>query len=83
MRSKIAVAISRYLQTGWGHGMSGAMYVRVSQLIKMIPVSKASIWRKVKDGTFPKPVKLGDRITAWRTEDVVSWLASRHEEETK
>ncbi len=63
--------------------MSGAMYVRVSQLIKMIPVSKASIWRKVKDGSFPKPVKLGDRITAWHMDDIEAWLASRHEEATK
>jgi prophage regulatory protein len=63
--------------------MSGVIYVRVSQLTKMIPVSKASIWRKVKDGSFPKPVKLGDRITAWHMADIEAWLASRHEEAAK
>ncbi|WP_166299880.1 helix-turn-helix transcriptional regulator [Bradyrhizobium sp. 2S1] len=46
-------------------------YVRQSQLIPSIfPFSSATLWRKVKAGTFPKPVKLGPRITAWRVEDI-------------
>jgi prophage regulatory protein len=31
-----------------------------------IPVSKSTWWAGIKDGRFPKPVKLGPRITAWR-----------------
>src|SRR3979490_116655 len=44
-------------------------YTRQSQLIPAIfPFSPATLWRKVKAGSFPKPVKLGPRITAWRVE---------------
>ena len=35
-----------------------------------IPVSKSSWWQGIKDGRYPKPVKLGPRITAWRVEDI-------------
>ena len=50
-------------------------YVRQSQLIPSIfPFSSATLWRKVKAGTFPKPVKLGPRITAWRVEDIRSLI---------
>ena len=35
-----------------------------------IPVSKSTWWAGVKDGRFPKPVKLGPRITAWRVDDI-------------
>jgi prophage regulatory protein len=35
-----------------------------------IPVSRSTWWAGVKDGRFPKPVKLGARITAWRVEDI-------------
>ena len=35
-----------------------------------IPVSKSTWWAGVKGGQFPKPVKLGPRITAWRVEDI-------------
>ena len=46
-------------------------YVRQSELIPAIfPFSSATLRRKVKAGTFPQPVKLGPRITAWRVEDI-------------
>ncbi len=35
-----------------------------------IPVSKSTWWAGVKDGRFPKPIKLGPRTTAWRVEDI-------------
>jgi predicted DNA-binding transcriptional regulator AlpA len=35
-----------------------------------IPLSKSTWWAGVKDGRYPKPVKLGPRITAWRVEDI-------------
>ena len=35
-----------------------------------IPVSKSTWWAGVKTGRYPKPVKLGPRITAWRVEDI-------------
>lgn len=35
-----------------------------------IPVSKSTWWQGVKEGRFPKPLKLGPRTTVWRAEDV-------------
>ncbi|HOT29025.1 MAG TPA: AlpA family phage regulatory protein [Candidatus Ozemobacteraceae bacterium] len=35
-----------------------------------IPVSPSTWWLGVKTGKFPKPVKLGEKITAWRVEDI-------------
>ena len=49
-------------------------YIRVSQLIKIIPFSASTIWRKAKKGDFPKPVKLSEQITAWRVEDIKAWM---------
>jgi prophage regulatory protein len=65
------------------------IYIRIRELATtsgkagLLPASPATIWRKVKKGTFPKPVKLGDNITAWRMDDVESWLAARHAEAAK
>jgi prophage regulatory protein len=36
----------------------------------IIPAGKSTWWEGVKSGRFPKPVKLGPRITAWRVEDI-------------
>jgi prophage regulatory protein len=50
-------------------------YVRQSQLIpEIFPFSAATLWRKVRAGTFPRPVKLAPRITAWKVEDIRAFL---------
>lgn len=36
----------------------------------IIPISKACWWEGVKSGRFPKPIKLGPKITCWRVEDI-------------
>ena len=40
-----------------------------------LPVSHATIWRWVKLGEFPQPVRLGPQTTAWRMEDIERWEA--------
>jgi len=43
----------------------------------LIPVSKTTWWQGVKSGKFPKAVKLGERTTAWRIEDIRAFIASQ------
>ena len=45
-------------------------FVRLSTILKVIPVGKSTWWSKVKSGEYPQPVKLGARTTAWRVEDI-------------
>ncbi len=48
-------------------------FVRLKQILSPIgpiPVSKSTWWAGIKDGRFPKPIKLGSRITVWRAEDI-------------
>lgn len=53
-------------------------YMRQPEVLAQVPFSAATLWRKVKDGSFVKPVKLSIRITAWKRSDVEEWL--RHKE---
>jgi prophage regulatory protein len=39
-----------------------------------IPVGRSTWWAGVKEGRYPKPVKLGARITAWRVEDIRAFI---------
>ena len=63
----------------------GAM-ARQSQLIRdpkhptrpsPLPFSAATLWRKVRGGEFPPPVKLGPAISAWRVGDIRRWLQAQ------
>ena len=40
-------------------------------------LSKPTIYRQVHAGTFPRPVKLGERAVGWRANEINEWLASR------
>jgi predicted DNA-binding transcriptional regulator AlpA len=45
-------------------------FVRLPQVLRVIPLGKTSWWKGVKSGRFPKPVKLSARCTAWRAEEI-------------
>lgn len=52
-------------------------FVRLSDLIgpgKPIPVSRSALLSWVSAGKFPRPVKLGEKISAWRVEDVRAFI---------
>lgn len=53
-------------------------FIRQAQLIPaIVPFSNATLWRKVKDGSFPAPVKLSPRVTAWEAGKIRKWIAER------
>jgi len=45
-------------------------FVRLREVLTVIPVGKSCWWEGVKSGRFPKPVKLSARCTAWKAEDI-------------
>lgn len=58
-------------------------FVRVAQLVLSpdkpgvpapLPFSAPTLWRKVKAKTFPAPLKLSERVTAWRVGEVRAWM---------
>jgi prophage regulatory protein len=48
--------------------------VRLSTILQLIPVSKSAWWEGVKSGRYPKPVKLGPRISAWQVRDILNLI---------
>lgn len=51
-----------------------AEYLRLRDLLIYLNFSASTIWRKVHDGSFPKPVKLSEAVTAWKTSDIRAWM---------
>jgi prophage regulatory protein len=55
-------------------------FVRLKQIVgdskanppipPIVPVSKSTWWAGVKEGRFPKAIKLGARTTVWRVSDI-------------
>lgn len=58
------------------HTIPETGFIRLPEILKVIPVSKSTWWAGVKSGRYPKAVKLGERITAWRAEDIKNLIGS-------
>ena len=61
-------------------------FIRESQLVQSpkrpgapapLPFSAPTLWRKTRNGTFPQPVRLSERVTAWKVGDVRAWIAAQ------
>ena len=61
-------------------------FIRESQLVQSpkrpdhpapLPFSAPTLWRKVKAGTFPKPIKLSERVTCWKVSEVRAWMIAQ------
>ena len=51
--------------------------LRLPKVIEATTMCKASIYRLVKKGEFPAPIKIGERAVAWKEEEVTAWIESR------
>jgi prophage regulatory protein len=53
--------------------VSGAV-LRRKQVEQVVGLSRSTIYQRIQDGTFPKPISLGGRAVGWRTSDIEAFL---------
>ena len=66
--------------------LPNSAFIRESQLVRSrkrpesaapLPFSAPTLWRKVKAGTFPQPIKLSERVTGWNVGAVRAWMTTQ------
>ena len=81
-----ALAVKASIPPSTFDAMPDGAYIREAGLVPSpkrpgapvpLPFSAPTLWRKVREGTFPKPVKLSDRVTAWNVGAVRAWLTAQ------
>jgi len=55
---------------------SSNSFVRLPQVLKETGLSRATLYRKVQDGTFPRQVRIAQRCVGWRRSAIEQWLAN-------
>jgi prophage regulatory protein len=48
--------------------------VRLSDVCKLVGLSRSSIYSRASEGSFPSPVNLSDHCVRWRREDLEAWV---------
>ncbi len=55
----------------------GDQLLPLPAVMAMTSMSKSKIYKDIRLGIFPRPLKLGARKSAWRASDVNSWLEAQ------
>ena len=54
-----------------------AKLLRVREVCEVTGLSRASVYRFLAGGVFPRPIHIGERSPRWRSETIESWIAER------
>ena len=48
--------------------------IRNREVRSRVGFSNTTLYEKIKEGTFPKPIRIGDRMVAWDSAEIDSWI---------
>lgn len=65
-----------YTMPYWAHSKTTG-FMRLPEVLSLIPVCKSFIWDAVKKGSFPEPIKLSPRVTVWKAEDIHNYITAK------
>lgn len=51
-----------------------AVLLRLGQVLRRVPVSRATWWRWCRIGYAPAPVRIGENVTCWRGSDIDAFI---------
>ena len=54
-----------------------AAFLRVKDVAQKLNCSVPAVWRWARLGILPRPVKLGQQLTAWSAADIDAWIATK------
>jgi prophage regulatory protein len=52
-------------------------FLRIGDVVERVGLSRVSVWRRERDGDFPRRVKLGPNSVAWKESEIAAWMESR------
>ena len=51
--------------------------LRTAEVIRLIRLSRTTLWRLERNGTFPTRIRLGANSVGWLEEEVLAWIDDR------
>ena len=47
--------------------------LRLRDVCQIVGLSRSTIYKRLADGRFPKPVRLGERAVRWPSNEIATW----------
>jgi prophage regulatory protein len=54
-------------------------FLRVNEVLRMVGFSKDSLYRRIRAGSFPKPIALGAQTSAFLEGEILEWMNAQAE----
>lgn len=51
-------------------------FLRLDEVLHVTGIGRNTVYRRIREGTFPKQVKIGPNSVAWRQSDITQWMTS-------
>ena len=49
--------------------------LRLKDVSRLVGLSRSTIYARVSDGSFPRPLRVSERSVQWRMQDLLEWTA--------
>ena len=56
------------------NGIGPDQLIRMSQVISLVGLKRSWIYQMIKEGKFPRPIKIGTRTSVWTLSSVAAWI---------
>lgn len=56
---------------------------RMPEVKAFVRLSEPTIWRQIKQGSFPQPIRIGAKSVAWLEEELLQWVRLQTAERDK
>jgi len=56
---------------------SAAIFLRIGVVVRLTGLGRSTIYRLMAEEQFPPPVRLAERVVAWRRSDLERWSEAR------
>jgi prophage regulatory protein len=80
-QSELALTLAAHLRTSFSHYRGCFMpepekILRIRTVLTRTGLSRSTIYRKMKDGTFPSQIRISEHCSGWRESEINSWIGA-------
>lgn len=68
------LTVERRTADGLNEPTAQLAFLRVTEVAAMTGLSRSTIYDRIKAGSFPTPVRMGTRMSRWRSDQIQQWL---------
>ena len=58
----------------------GLRLLPIAAVVEKAGISRPYVWKLIGQGAFPRPLHLGKRARAWRSDEIDAWIEARSAE---